>query len=325
MSVNTPASLDADGCVELAIVERSGFNESRHLGAAVVTAPDGSVIESLGDAKALVFPRSSLKPFQATAVMRAGVALDEEQTVLAAASHSGSAEHVRVVEGLLARYGLVEDELQCPRDWPFDSAASALARYSGEKRRVAMNCSGKHAAFLAACVTNGWAREDYLDPLHPLQRDIRSVIDELTGETPAHTGTDGCGAPLFALSLSALARGIGRVAKGDEPATRALVDAVVAHPWAIAGIGHPNTVLIEQTGLLVKGGAEGVLVVGAPDGAAVAVKVLDGSARAVHAIAIELLARAGTLERSEVARLTELTTEPVLGGGERVGAVRVAF
>lgn len=325
MSVNTPQALDADGCVELAIVERSGFIESRHLGAAVVAAPDGSVIEALGDVEALVFPRSSLKPFQATAVLRAGVELDEEQTVLAAASHSGAAEHVRVVEGLLTRYGLVEEELQCPRDWPFDSAASALARYSGEKRRVAMNCSGKHAAFLAACVANGWAREDYLDPLHPLQRDIRSVIEELTGEAPGHVGTDGCGAPLFALRLSALARGIGRVARGDEPATRALVGAVLTHPWAIAGIGHPNTVLIEQTRLLVKGGAEGVLVVGAPDGTAVAIKVLDGSARAVHAIAIELLARAGTLERSDAARLTELTTEPVLGGGERVGAVRVAF
>ncbi|MBX3093103.1 MAG: asparaginase [Cryobacterium sp.] len=325
MSVNIPASLDAYGCVELAVVERSGFIESRHLGAAVVTAPDGSVLDSFGDVDALVFPRSSLKPFQATTVLRAGVELDEEQTVLATASHSGSAEHVRVVEGLLARYGLTEDELRCPRDWPFDSAASALAKYSGEKRRVTMNCSGKHAAFLATCVVKGWARGDYLDPLHPLQRDIRSTIEEFTGEAVSHVGTDGCGAPLFALSLSALARGIGLVARGDEPATQALVGAVATHPWAIAGIGHPNTVLIEQTGLFVKGGAEGVLVVGAPDGTAVALKVLDGSARAVHAVAIELLARAGILERSDAPRFTELTTEPILGGGERVGVVRVAF
>lgn len=317
--------LDPSGAVELAQVVRSDFVESRHLGAAAVIGADGSLLTALGDVDAHVFARSSLKPFQATAVLRSGVALDEEQTVLATASHAGSAEHVRVVEGMLARYGLSEDELQCPRDWPFDTAASALARYSGEKRRVTMNCSGKHASFLAACVENGWPKQNYLDPTHPLQQRIRDVIEEFSGESVSHTGVDGCGAPLFALSLTALARGIGRVATGDEPATKALRDAVVKHPWAIAGVGHPNTVLIEQTELFVKGGAEGVLVVGAPDGTAVAVKVLDGSARAVHAIAIELLARVGTIARADVARLTELTTDPVLGGGKPVGAVRVGF
>lgn len=323
--VGTRRALDLGGAVPLAHIERSGFIESQHLGAAVGTARDGSVLESHGDVDALIYPRSSLKPFQAIAVLRAGAELDPVQTVLATASHCGSAEHVRVVEGMLARNGLSEDDLQCPRDWPFDAEAAAIARTSGEKRRVMMNCSGKHAAFLAACITNGWGRSDYLDPLHPLQRDIRSLIGDFCGEPVDHPGTDGCGAPLFAVGLAALARGIGRVSRGDEPATKTLVDAVVAHPWAIAGHSHPNSVLIEQTRFLVKGGAEGVLVVGAPDGTAVAVKSLDGSARAVHAIAIELLARVGALSRADAERLSALTTEPVLGGGTIVGALRLAF
>lgn len=314
--------LDVDGVVELAVLERSGMIESRHLGAAAVVGPDGSVLRSLGDIEALVYPRSSLKPLQAIAVLRAKVDLDGEQLVLATASHAGTAEHQRVARELLDLAQLPEDALHCPADWPSDRAAAERAT---GKRKLAMNCSGKHAAFLLACVQNGWSIDDYLDPLHPVQRLIRSTIEEFTGAPVGHFATDGCGAPLYATSLRGLATAFSRVGLGADPLTARLCAAIRKHPWAIDGIGRPNTVVIDELGLIAKGGAEGVIAMAATAGTAVAVKILDGSARATTLVALELLAQAGAIETADAQRVTLLTTERVLGGGEPVGELRAAF
>lgn len=329
MTTDAPHALTLEGSRELAFLDRNGLVESRHAGAAVVVDGRGQVIEAVGDADALIYPRSSLKPLQAVAVLRSGAVLDSEQVSLATASHTGTDRHVAVVKRLLASIGLSEGDLQCPADWPSDAAALAAARTGGAKRRVTMNCSGKHASFLAACVANGWPTDTYLDPAHPLQVGIRSLIEEFAGEEVGHSGVDGCGAPLFALSLTGLARGVGRVARNAATVTDSaegrLVAAIREHPWGIAGPGHPNTIVIEQLGLVTKMGAEGVLVAATDDGTSVAVKMLDGSARATYAVALELLARTGALDRNDADRVTALTTERVLGGGQPVGAVRVAF
>jgi L-asparaginase II len=329
LRASTTEPLDTSGVAELAVLERSGMIESRHLGAAVVLAADGSVLREIGDAGALIYPRSSIKPVQAIALMRSGVQLAGEHAAIASSSHAGTAEHVRVVGELLTRAGLTETDLRCPGEWPADPAAAAAARVSGVgPRRITMNCSGKHAAFLLACVVNGWSVTDYLEPSHPLQQHIRSTIEEFTGEGIRHLGTDGCGAPLVTVSLRGLARAIGRIARtaseGTDLNAKALASAIRANAWAIDGPGRTNTVVVDELGLLCKGGAEGVTVMATPDGRAVAVKILDGSQRATTLVALHLLAECGAIEQSEADRVIELTKEPVLGGGQRVGELRLA-
>ena len=168
MTDTARVALDPAGVRELAVVERSGLIESRHLGAAVVLSPDGTVEREIGDGTALVYPRSSLKPLQAITVMRSGVVLAGEQAVLATASHTGSQRHVAVVRAMLGSAGLSEDDLRCPADWPSDADALFRARRDDlGARAITMNCSGKHAGFLMACAANGWSTSDYLDPEHP--------------------------------------------------------------------------------------------------------------------------------------------------------------
>lgn len=315
---------------ELAVVERSGFVESRHIGSAVVLAPDGTVSRSHGSPEAPVFPRSSLKPFQALAVLNAGVPLREEQAALATASHAGTTRHVSVVRSMLASAALTEDALQCPMDWPLDrSARDELVSSHLGQSRLFMNCSGKHAGMLLACVANGWPIESYLDGAHPLQVAVRDTVERMTGERPSATATDGCGAPVLAISLTGLARGIQKVATSSVSSPFALyrnaaiiVDAVKRHPWAIDGPGRDNTVVIERLGVFAKGGAEGVMVMTAPNGTTVTSKTLDGSSRAATVVALSLLVEAGALDRSAVdAVLPELHLD-VLGGGAPVGRIR---
>jgi L-asparaginase II len=312
--------LTADGSVELAVLERSGFDESRHVGAGVVVDATGTVIDSVGDVTASIYPRSTMKPFQALAVRRAGALFSDEELVLTTASHAGTAAHQALALHMLESFDHVESDLGCPPDMPFDRGT---ARTMDGPRRLAMNCSGKHAGMLAACRVNGWDEATYLDIEHPLQQRVRSVVEEYTHETVDLVGTDGCGAPVFPLTLTGLARGFaGVVARADDDSA-ALTDAVLAHPWAIDGVGRANTVTIERLQVLAKLGAEGVMVMGLPGGAAVAVKVLDGSQRAGTLAALALLERNGLVASEGVAEVLEATGERVLGGGVPVGAVRV--
>ena len=316
--------------VELAIVERNGFVESRHAGAAVVLSADGDILAQHGDAEALILPRSSLKPLQAIAAVTAGAALEGEQLALGTASHSGTDRHVEVVREMLSAGGLNEDDLGCPVAWPSDATTRRdMIRDHADRARVRMNCSGKHALMLRACVATGWPTDGYLDPAHPLQVHIREVVERLAGEKIAHTSIDGCGAPVHAITLLGLARAVHRIGSASERSpfalhrvAGALVRAVRENPWTIAGPGEPDTIAIETLGVFAKHGAEGVMVMVAPDGTTAALKMLDGSSRASAIVAATLLARAGGLTEADVATLANALPLDVLGGGQPVGMIR---
>jgi L-asparaginase II len=317
----SPANaLTADDTVQLAVIERSGMIESRHLGAAIVLAPDGSELRRLGNPDALIYPRSTLKPMQAITVLRSGVTLTGEQLVLASASHIGSQRHQDIAASTLAAYGLSVDELRCPADWPSDSDAR---RAADAPTRLAMNCSGKHASFLAACVVNGWPLESYLEHDHPLQARIRETVVEFTGTPLTHEGIDGCGAPVFAMSLTALAKAIQHVVTSTVESDRhahALVSAIRAHAW---GLDMPQVAeAMDILGIIAKRGAEGVLIAAAPDGTTTTLKILDGSIRPLLPVGLSLLADAGALDPDAVSTVLASTTEKVLGRGLPVGKLR---
>jgi L-asparaginase II len=312
--------------VELARIERSGMVESRHLGAAALVDARGDLVRALGDTAALIYPRSTLKPLQAVAVLRSGAPLVGAQVVLASASHAGSPAHLDVVRSILREGNLAESALQCPIDWPLGRRyRDDLVRAGEGPSRMHMNCSGKHAAFLLACVAGGWSTDDYLEFDHPLQVLVRDTVAEFTGEAVEHTGVDGCGAPVHTVSLAGLARAIGRVSGASDGEPAVLTNAILADPWAIDGVGRANTVVIERLGLVAKLGAEGVLVLGATSGVAVAVKVLDGSLRVATMVALELLVEAGEVSRSAAAEVLAESLERVLGGGRVVGSIQPAF
>ncbi|MDO8337368.1 MAG: asparaginase [Microcella sp.] len=317
-------ALTAEGSVELAVIERSGLVESRHLGAVALVDADGRVLRALGDIHATVYPRSTLKPLQSIAVLGTGARFADDELVLATASHCGSPAHVAVVERMLAADGRDASALQCPAQWPLGARARSDRRAAGlGPARETMNCSGKHAGFLRASDALGADAATYLDPEHPLQRRIRATIEEWTGETVRHSSIDGCGAPLHATSLAALARGIARVSSGRTHEAARLMTAVAAEPWAIDGPGRANTLAIERLGVLAKIGAEGLVVMGTRSGVAVAVKVLDGSMRATTPVALALLVAEGLVDADAAAEVLDAIVEPVLGGDEVVGALRV--
>lgn len=303
-------------------VVRSGLVESRHRGVAAHVDADGTLRASWGDPDTVIFPRSANKPFQALGMLRAGLPLDGAELALATSSHSAEPFHLDAVRGILARAGLDESALQTPPSYPLDPKEhAALLRAGGERAPIRMDCSGKHAAMLLTCVQNGWPVETYLDPDHPVQRAIADTFAELTGAEPDTVGVDGCGAPLFAASVRRLAAGIARIRAGEPGSLeRRLVDALLAHPEHLSGTRRDELRLMQAVpGLVAKAGAESVLVVGLPDGSAVALKIEDGGERPLFVAMHRVLQLAGV----EGDLLAERPV--VLGGGRPVGEVRPAF
>lgn len=297
----------------IAEVVRSGFVESVHHGSVAVL---GGV--SRGDVTSPVFPRSSNKPLQTVGMLRSGlVPRDDADLALISGSHWGEPMHVQRVREILKAAGLEPGALGCPAALPFsETARDNWVRQGGGPEPILMNCSGKHAGMLATCVANGWPLDSYLDPKHPLQVAAAEAVADLAGEPIAATGVDGCGAPVFAFSLQGLAASFLRLVTA-EPGTheRRVADEMRAHPELVAGTGVDDTVLMAAVpGLLIKGGAEGVVVAAMAGKGAVALKISDGGQRARTPVLLDELRRLGV----EVPVLEEF----VLGGGEPVGTVR---
>jgi len=313
----------------VAEIVRSGFVEGHHYGSVAALAADGSVAWSVGDVVGQVLPRSCNKPLQALAMLRAGLDLDGELLALAAASHSGEDFHLAGVRAILGSAGLDEGALQTPEDYPLDDEArEALVRAGGHRSRVAMNCSGKHAAMLATCVANGWDTGSYLDPAHPLQVAIAETFAELTGEPIDVVAVDGCGAPLLSTSLTGLARAFRTLATATAGPERRLADAVRAFPEYTSGTRRDEAALLHAVpGAIGKAGAESCYAVALADGRAVALKTDDGAARVRPVLMAAALERLGVTEDRDVdadaVRRTGVLE--LLGGGRPVGEIRAVL
>ena len=307
----------------LAEVVRGELVESVHRGSFVLLDEGGDVRVSIGEVDAPMYPRSSVKPIQAAAMVANGLDLEPRLLALAAASHSGSAWHAAGVEEILAAHGCTVADLKCIEGWPLNSAdRDELVREGGRADRLHFNCSGKHAGFIATSVINGWDVAGYLDPGHPMQQAVRELEELLTGSEVGGVTVDGCGAPLFAIPLVGLARAFRAISIADAASPEGRVaDAMRAYPEMVAGVGRDDTVAMQlMPGLIAKIGAEGVMAMALPDGRACAIKVSDGSPRGYQPLLRAVLRAWGLAEDA----VLQMPVTSVLGGGRSMGRVRLA-
>ncbi len=300
----------SEGFALLAALERAGTLESAHYGIAVLVSRTGEVIQSAGAIEQPIFPRSALKPLQALAMKRSGLELEGAEAAISMASHYGTDRQVGLVRSVLQRFEVSESSLGCPAALPWNQEA----RVGKEKLAVHMNCSGKHAGFLACSKLNGWDLESYLSPEHPLQLRVKELIEQFSGEKISQTTIDGCGAPLFALSTLGLARAISRFSQ-EAPE---LVKAATDNPELIGDSNTPDAVFL-RAGLFSKLGAEGVFTVATQDGHAIALKIADGSLRAAPAVCLALLEKHSLIDPKAASAIRSETEVLAMGGSQVLG------
>jgi len=283
-------------------VVRGEIGESRHLAHAVAVR-DGVIVESAGDPRLLTGFRSSAKPIQALPAVRARADLEEVEVAIACASHLARPEQLDAVRSLLAKVPATEDELEC----------------GAEPTPLEHNCSGKHAAMLALCRAEGWERPGYRLLEHPCQQAMLAEV-AAAAEVDAEgiqVGVDGCGVPTFGLTLERMAYTFSHLERLDGGAAAAR--AMRNHPELIRGPGSADTELMRALpGWAAKGGAEALLCATSPEGLGIAVKVEDGSGRAVRSAAAAFLRRLGF----DPAGLGEVLLEN--SHGELVGELRAS-
>jgi L-asparaginase II len=323
------ADVDAavTGYVPVAEVVRNGFVEGVHFGAVVALNADGTAAFSSGDVERPMHPRSANKLMQAAGMRGLGLELEGEFLALSAASHWGEPRHIDGVRTILRLAGLDESALQVTPSLPGDPESKRRAVVAELAPAPIMHgCSGKHAAMLATCADRGWSTADYLEPDHPLQRELRAALEGMTGVRVTHEAVDGCGAPAWAIPLTALARAYrDAVLAPETSALGAVAGAMRAHPEYVCGEESEVTGLMRAVpGLLVKDGAEAVYAAALPDGRAVAVKIADGGFRAGQAVLVAALMAldAAAEPGADADALHRWGMVPVLGHGEPVGAVR---
>jgi L-asparaginase II len=282
---------------------RGDVVEARHRVHAVAVSA-GEVVAVAGDPSLVTFLRSSAKPIQALPVVRARPDLEDEEIAIACASHLARPEQLAPVRALLAKAPAREEELECgPEPTPLEH-----------------NCSGKHAAMLALCRARAWPSAGYRAPDHPCQL---AMLDEVAAAAEVDpsgiaTGVDGCGVPTFALPLERMAHAFSRLER-LEGGTR-VANAMRAYPDLVRGPLAADAILMRTTpGWIAKGGAEGLLCAASADGLGVALKVEDGSTRAVSSALGAFLARLGLGPRPELA-VVPLTSSR----GDAVGELRPA-
>lgn len=313
--------------------------ESLNAGAVAVADTSGRVGASAGDPHGLTFTRSTLKPFQALSFMQAGGARDlgftPQNVALLCASHSGEPMHVEQVQSMLDKAGVTYQCLQCGCHVPYyvDQGVGPAPAHVDERMH---NCSGKHSGMLAHCVHSGWRIDDYLDPVHPLQRSIRTHVARAVGleESQMKMGIDGCSAPNYAIPLSALARGYARLASGGADSEFGesfgpLSRAMMAYPQLVSGTGRSDLAFMRagRGDWLTKAGAEGVQAVASVSrGQAFAVKIADGSKVALNAVTVEVLDQLGWLDESQRQELEPWRSRDIFSvRGAKVGERRSAF
>ena len=316
---------------------RGGLLESTHLGHAVLVDDTGQIVQAWGDPERIIFPRSSCKMIQALPLVESGAAdafgLTPVQLALSCASHQGAALHVHAARDWLAGIGLGEPDLRCGSHEPYDKAERdrLICDHEGPCQ-LHNNCSGKHSGFLTV-TKHLKAGPEYVEIDHPLQKAIRAATEEVTGETVAGYGIDGCSAPNFAMSVAGLARAMAAFAKAREGgsvrerAMQRLRDAMAAHPEYVAGEGRSCTELMRAMGgrVAIKTGAEAVFIAMIPEKKlGLAMKIEDGNSRASEAALVGILTRLGVLDAAHPMAEKRLPAPQTNCRGIRTGELRLS-
>lgn len=300
-------------------VIRSGVVEAEHHGAVAVVAPDGRLIASMGDIDRAFYGRSSLKPFQARAALDLGASVAGPALAVACASHGGLPVHVAYVKSILGRAGLTEAALRTPATWPTSEDQGRRYFAAGQTRPLPIwhGCSGKHAAMLQACVTAGFPTQSYLAFDHPLQVQVRHRLTEALGHDLTDPVVDGCGAPVYEVSVRSLAGGFARLAV--YPDYRDIWTAMHRYPALVGEHPRADQMAATVAEAAAKVGAEGLIGVAVRSQFGIAIKSWDGSIRGIEAGLVGTMEQLGLLNGSSRRLLRERLV--VLGGGQPQGHV----
>lgn len=265
--------------------------ECLHHGMVCIVDKNG-ISASVGDTDWTCFYRSCSKPIQALPVIMRGIdkkyGLSEEETAIISGSHCGDPEHVHVLESIMQKTGLKEEQMIMLPTYPGrPSERERLLRAGMEPRKIYHNCSGKHLGLMLLARELGEPVENYWKKESKTQSEILDIISMMSDVTvnDIRVGVDGCGVPVYAIPFHAIAKSYLRLVQPEliedgkvREAVKKNVAILHKYPNMIGGEGDISSILTASNDLFGKSGAQGVYTLGVVSlGIGIVIKIMDGS------------------------------------------------
>lgn len=298
---------------KLVTISRSGYIESEHFGCGAIVDSDGKILKEWGDSSQLIFPRSALKPIQSLNLYKDGyidkVNLTEKQIAFSTSSHFAEDIHQELIKDWLKNLNLDESMLACGEDWPWQlhNKFKAYDKYK-KRRKIFHNCSGKHCAHLAVSVERDLPINNYNSQLHPLQKELFDLIENLSEFKINQIGVDGCTLPNPMLPINKFGYLLAKFTdykKIDNlgSVAKKIFEACVNEPDYAGGAESDNSLLTKlfNKRVFFKNGAEGVFLAIIPEKKiSIVVKILDGSARAAATAIAGMISELDLIDKSKL-------------------------
>ncbi len=186
-------------------IYRGKLIESSHKIKCYIGSAKNGKIFSTNNENDIIYPRSSIKIFQAIPFAASGAInllnLNKKQIALACSSHCGEKFHINELQDWLKKTNVKASELKCGIHNPLDKQSTEKLLLSGTKpHQLYNNCAGKHLAMLSNCIINKFSKKNYVNFDHPHQKKIREIFSKFTENKiiKQNYGIDGCSAPQYA-------------------------------------------------------------------------------------------------------------------------------
>ncbi len=303
-------------------ISRSNVIESTHKIKILLTNCKGEVILSSGNDNDYIYPRSSIKIFQAIPFIRSNLQSDfkfnSKCIALSCSSHRGESFHLKELNNWFKKIGINRTDLKCGIHSPLNIKANEKLLWSNKKaNELHNNCAGKHLAMITSCINNNYDIDGYLDFEHPHQKNIRDIFKKFSNKEiqKKNFGIDGCSAPQYAFKIKDIAKMLSNLIKSYEnnfnysSEVKLLINSVILNPNYIGGTDSldSNIMLIGNKKIFCKGGAEGVFLFADLKKQIVGViKIIDGNERVIPSIIYDLFKKFKIFDYKELSKFKKI-------------------
>ena len=192
---------------------RSNTVESTHYAKVLIKDIKGKSILTTGNDEDHIYPRSSIKIFQAIPFVSSGAIknfkLNDKIIALSCSSHRGEKYHIEELEKWLKKINIRLTDLKCGQHYPLNQQAKEKILLSNNQiNQLYNNCAGKHLAMISSCIQFKYDIDNYLNFDHPHQIKIREVFEKFS-ESKIYKksyGIDGCSAPQYSFKLKEISK-----------------------------------------------------------------------------------------------------------------------
>ena len=282
------------------IFKRANNLESIHEVKLLIKNSAGKTLISTGNDNEYIYPRSSIKIFQAIPFVSTNAVkffkLNSKIIALSCSSHRGEGFHIKELEKWTKLINFNKSLLKCGIHYPLDPKSSKNIMNRNQKiNQLHNNCAGKHLAMISSCIINNYDTKNYLKFDHPHQIKIREVFKKFSEKKikKVNYGIDGCSAPQYSFKIIDIIRMLNNLIKSyknkfdNSYETRLLIDSIFKNPNFIGGTDSLDSRImkISNKRIFCKGGAEGVfLFIDLKKEISGVIKINDGNERAIPSV-----------------------------------------